>query len=254
MTVSFDLTGKVAIVTGGSRGLGKDMAQGLGEAGADLAIFARNKARLDEACAELEQLTGRTVKGYSVDLSDIKAAEAAEQQVLGDFGRIDILVNNAALLKSESVDDLTEETFDLCMNANVKAPYFLSQAIVRDWMREHGGKIINICSVMTFRASDTSPIYPITKAAEAMMTKCQAMAWAQYGINVNGIAPGQMMLGMGETMTDEYVANLAKKIPQRRTGQHEDLTGACIYLASDACRYTQGQIITCDGGILLPLK
>ena len=252
--ISFNLTGKTAIVTGGSRGLGFDMALGLAQAGADLAIFARNQEVLDKACETLAERTGRRVRGYATDMADIASLEAAALRVLDDFGSIDILVNNAAQLASESVDDLTPETFDACMDANVKGPYFLSQYVVRDWMREHGGRIVNICSVMSYRASDTSPIYPITKAAEAMMTKCQAMAWAKYGIYVNGIAPGQMYMGMGANMPKDYVDNLAAKIPQRRMGQAEDLTGAVVYLASDACRYTQGQIITVDGGLLLGLK
>ncbi len=252
--ISFDLAGKTAIVTGGSRGLGFDMALGLAQAGADIAIFARNRQTIDEACASIADQTGRKTKGYTVDMSDISALEGAVGQVLADFGAIDILVNNAALLASEAVDDLTPETFDRCMDANVKGPYFLSQYVVRDWMREHGGNIVNICSVMSFRASDTSPIYPITKAAEAMMTKCQAMAWSRYGIYVNGIAPGQMYMGMGANMPQDYVDNIAAKIPQRRMGRSEDLTGAVVYLASDACRYTQGQIIAVDGGVLLGLK
>lgn len=252
--VSFDLTGKTAIVTGGSRGLGFDMALGLAQAGADIAIFARTQKTIDEACAAIAAETGRKALGYAVDMADIVSLEAAALRVLGDFGSIDILVNNAAQLVGESVDDLTPETFDACMAANVKGPYFLSQYVVRDWMREHGGHIVNICSVMSYRASDTSPIYPITKAAEEMMTRCQAMAWAQHGIYVNGIAPGQMYLGMGANMPQDYVDNLAAKIPQRRMGQAEDLTGAVVYLSSDACRYTQGQTIIVDGGILLGLK
>lgn len=252
--VSFDLSGKTAIVTGGSRGLGLDMALGLAQAGADIAILARNKAVIDEACAHIAAETGRTVRGYAVDMADISALDAAAKQVLADFGSIDILVNNAAQLIGESVNDLTPESFDTCMDANVKGPYFLSQYVVRDWMREHGGHIVNICSVMSFRATDTSPIYSITKAAEAMMTQCQALAWSQHGIYVNGIAPGQMYLGMGANMPQDYVDNIAAKIPQRRMGQAEDLTGAVVYLSSDACRYTQGQIIVVDGGVLLGLK
>lgn len=252
--ISFDLSGKTAIVTGGSRGLGYDMALGLAQAGADIAIFARTQKTIDEACAAITAETGRRALGYAVDMGKIDALEAAAKKVLEDFGSIDILVNNAAQLIGESVDDLTPESFDICMDANVKGPYFLSQCVVRDWMREHGGHIVNICSVMSERATDTSPIYSITKAAEAMMTKCQAMAWSQHGIYVNGIAPGQMYLGMGANMPQDYVDNIAAKIPQKRMGQSEDLTGAVVYLSSDACRYTQGQIIVVDGGVLLGLK
>ncbi len=252
--VSFDLTGKTAIVTGGSRGLGLDMALGLAQAGADIAIFARTQSTMDEACRAIEEATGRTARGYVTDMGDMASFDRAADQVLEDFGAIDILVNNAAQLISESVDDLTPETFDTCMNANVKGPCFLSQYVVRRWMKDHGGHIVNICSVMSYRASDTSPIYPITKAAEEMMTRCQAMAWAQHGIFVNGIAPGQMYMGMGANMPQDYVDNLAAKIPQRRMGQPGDLVGAVVYLASDACRYTQGQTIVVDGGLLLGLK
>ena len=252
--ISFDLTGKVAIVTGGSKGLGKDMAKSLAEAGADIAMIARGQQAMDEACDEIAQACGVRTKGYAADLADIDACKAAVDAILADFGAINVLVNNAALISSEDVDSLTPETFDRCMNANVRGPYFLSQYVVERYMKERGGNIINICSVMSYRATPTSPIYSITKAAEEMMTRCQATAWAKHGIFVNGIAPGNMMLGMGENMSDEYVAEVKAKTPQGRPGQAEDLGGACVYLASDACRFTQGQIIVVDGGLLLPLK
>lgn len=252
--ISFDLTGKAAIVTGGSRGLGKDMALGLAQAGADVALLARNPKTLEEAAAELREQTGRRIECVSADLSDVAAGKAAVARVMELFGHIDILVNNAAVLERVAVDDVTPEVFDRVMAANVKAPYFLAQEVVRAWMREHGGNIVNICSVAGFRASATSPTYPISKSAVAMMTQCQAAAWAQYGIFVNGIAPGQMLLGMGETSEKDWVEEMSARVPQRRLGTHDDLNGALVFLCSDACRYTQGQIITCDGGLLLPLR
>lgn len=252
--VSFDLTGKVAIVTGGSRGLGKDMATGLAQAGADLALLARNSAALEEAASEIRSASGRRVECVSIDLGDIEAGKAAVSKVLELFGKIDILVNNAAILERVPVDEVTPEGFDRMVGINLRAPYFLAQEVVRSYMKEHGGNIVNICSVAGFRASATSPMYPITKMAANMMTQCQAAAWAQYGIHVNGIAPGQMLLGMGETSEADWVAEMSARVPQRRLGTHDDLNGALIYLCSDACRYTQGQIICCDGGLLLPLR
>lgn len=252
--VSFDLTGKVAIVTGGSRGLGKDMAMGLAQAGADLALLARNPKTLEEAAQEIREATGRRVECVPTDLGDVDAGKEAVAKVLELFGKIDILVNNAAILERVAVDDVTPEVFDRMVNVNLRAPYFLAQEVVRAYMKEHGGNIVNICSVAGFRASATSPMYPITKMATNMMTQCQAAAWAQYGIYVNGIAPGQMLLGMGATSEDDWVAEMSARVPQKRLGTHDDLNGALIYLCSDACRYTQGQIICCDGGLLLPLR
>ena len=120
-------------------------------------------------------------------------------------------------------------------------------------MKEHGRHIVNICSVSSYRASEASPSYPISKVAAEMMTRCQVAAWAQYGIFVNAIAPGQFRLGMGETSSDEWVALMSNKIPQRRLGYMYDFNGALVFRSSDACRYTQGQTIVCDGGLLLPL-
>lgn len=252
--VSFDLTGKVAIVTGGSRGLGKDMALGLAQAGADLVLLARNPQALEEAAGEIAGQTGRCVEWISADLDDVEAGRAAVARTLELFGKVDILVNNAAILERVAVDDVTPEVFDRMVNVNLRAPYFLSQEVVRAYMKEHGGNIVNICSIAGYRASATSPMYPITKYAEVMMTQCQAAAWAQYGVFVNGIAPGQMLLGMGAGSEEDWVAEMSARVPQQRLGTHEDLTGALIYLCSDACRYTQGQVICCDGGLLLPLR
>ena len=238
--VSFDLTGKVGIISGASRGLGKDMARGLAEAGADLVIVARSLDKLWEAAEELRASTGRKIVPMKCDITAEDDVKAVIEGTLKEFGKIDILVNNAAVI-------------DRSMEANLKAPFFFAREVVKAYMKEHGGHIVNICSVSSYRASAASPSYPISKAAAEMMTRCQAAAWAQYGIFVNAIAPGQFKLGMGESSPQEWIDLMSKKIPQRRLGYMDDLNGALVFLASDACRYTQGQTILCDGGLLLPL-
>ncbi len=251
--VSFDLTGKVAIVTGASQGLGKDMARGLAEAGADVVIMARRLNKLEEVAAEIVAATGRKIVPMYCDVTNMEVMQEAVGKVLEMFGKIDILVNNAALIDYTPAVELTPEAYDRVLDANVKGPFFLAKEVFLRYMKEHGGNIINICSVSGYRASAVAPTYSISKAAATMMTQCLAAAWAQYGVYVNGIAPGQIMLGMGENSTPEHVAKMSAKVPQKRLGTVDDLNGALVFLASDACRYTQGQIILCDGGLLLPL-
>ena len=251
--VSFDLKGKVGIISGASRGLGKDMARGLAEAGADLVIVARSFDKLTQVAEELRASTGRKIIPVKCDITNGDDIKNVIDTTLEEFGRIDILVNNAAVIDRASALDITPEALDRVLDANLKAPFFFSREVVKAYMKEHGGHIVNICSVSSYRASAASPSYPISKAAAEMMTRCQAAAWAQYGIFVNAIAPGQFRLGMGETSSDEWVALMSKKIPQRRLGYMDDLNGALVFLSSDACRYTQGQTIVCDGGLLLPL-
>lgn len=251
--VSFDLTGKLAIVTGASQGLGKDMAMGLAEAGADVVVAARRMEKLEEVAAEIRAQTGRKVVPMYLDVTKMDVMQDFVGKVLAEFGKIDILVNNAALIDYTPAVDLSEEAYDRVLNANLKGPFFLAREVFVRYMKEHGGNIVNICSVSGYRASAIAPTYSISKAGATMMTQCLAAAWAQYGVYVNGIAPGQIMLGMGENSTPEHVAKMSAKVPQRRLGTKEDLTGALVFLCSDACRYTQGQIILCDGGLLLPL-
>lgn len=251
--ISFDLTGKVAIVTGASQGLGKDMARGLAEAGADVVIMARRVDKLKEVAAEIHSSTGRKILPVYLDITKMEVMQEAVQTVLDMFGKIDILVNNAALIDYTPAVDLTEEAYDRVLDANIKGPFFMAKEVFLKSMKENGGNIINICSVSGYRASAVAPTYSISKAAAAMMTQCLAAAWAQYGVYVNAIAPGQIMLGMGENSTPEHVAKMSAKVPQRRLGTVDDLNGALVFLASDACRYTQGQVILCDGGLLLPL-
>ena len=251
--VSFDLKGKVGIISGASRGLGKDMARGLAEAGADLVIVARSFDKLTQVAEELRASTGRKIIPVKCDITNGDDVKNVIDTTLKEFGRIDILVNNAAVIDRASALDITPEALDRVLDANLKAPFFFSREVVKAYMKEHGGHIVNICSVSSYRASAASPSYPISKAAAEMMTRCQAAAWAQYGIFVNAIAPGQFRLGMGETSSDEWVALMSKKIPQRRLGYMYDFNGALVFRSSDACRYTQGQTIVCDGGLLLPL-
>lgn len=251
--VSFDLTGKVGIISGASRGLGKDMARGLAEAGADLVIVARSLDKLQAVAEELRASTGHRIVPMKCDITSEGDVKAVIEGTLREFGKIDILVNNAAVIDRASALDITPEAFDRVMEANLKAPFFFAREVVKAYMKEHGGHIVNICSVSSYRASAASPSYPISKAAAEMMTRCQAAAWAQYGIFVNAIAPGQFKLGMGESSPQDWMEMMSKKIPQRRLGYMDDLNGALVFLASDACRYTQGQTILCDGGLLLPL-
>ena len=251
--ISFDLTGKVAIVTGASQGLGIEFLTCLAEYGADVAIMARRMDKLQEVAKEAVEKTGRKIVPIQLDVTDMSSIDRAVKKTLDEFGRIDILVNNAGVIEYGDSSVHTYEQWNKVISADLTGSFFMAQAVYQQYMKEHGGKIVNISSVGGVRASAIAPSYAIAKAGVIQMTKCMAVTWAKDNVFVNAIAPGQIMLGMGENTPADRVEEFAAKVPQKRLGGHDDLNGALLYLASDACRFTQGQNIVVDGGMTLPL-
>lgn len=252
-TISYDLTGKVAIVTGGSRGLGIELATSLAEYGADIALMAGNEEKMAKVAASITEKTGRRAKGYKVDISCEESINAAVAAVMADYGKIDILVNNAGIIRYGFPHEMSAQDFQDVLNVDVVGTWMMSKAVVNaSMMPNHYGKIININSVNSFSASPLAPAYHVAKAAEFALTQSCAAAWAQHGIYCNGIAPGNMQNGeMAPDTPKEVLDNIKRKVPQKRLGGYGDLSGALVYLASDACSYTQGVTITCDGGLIL---
>lgn len=250
--VSFDLTGKTAIVTGASRGLGVELATSLAEYGADVAIMATNMERLEKTAAELRAKTGRNILSVQVRVEDEQLVQEAVSKVLKEFGKIDILVNNAGLIKYGNMHELSLEDWNAVMNVDLTGTFLMSKAVVNAYMKEHGGRIVNVTSVNGKRASAKAGVYNVAKAAAIALTESCACGWAQYGIYVNSVAPGFMLNGeMSKGVSEDSLERINRNIPQNRCGQYGDLSGALLYLASDACSYTQGVTIVCDGGMIL---
>jgi len=251
-TVSFDLSGKVAIVTGGSRGLGVELATSLAEYGADLAIMATNETKLNKTAEEIRQKTGRNVLAVKVNIAEEASVESAVKKVMDEYGKINILVNNAGIIRYGAPEEISLKDWSDCINTDVTGTWMMSKAVVNAYMKENGGKIVNIASVNSFSASPVAPVYHVAKAATVALTKSCATAWAKYGIFVNAIGPGFMLNGeMAPDTPLEVQESIKRNIPQKKLGGYGDLSGALLYLASDANTYTQGNTIVCDGGMLL---
>ena len=246
----FNLAGKVAIVTGASRGLGASMAIGLAEAGADLVVVA-SSARLQETVEKIKAL-GRRCLGIQADLIDTKVIPQIIDATLKEYGRIDILINCAGIIRRAPAIEFSEKDWDEVIQINQKATFFLCQAAAREMVKQKKGKIINIASMLSFQGGIIVPSYTASKSAVAGLTKALANEWAPLGINVNAIAPGYMATEMTEALQKsvERAPAILARIPAGRWGTPEDMKGLAVFLASDAAEYLQGQVIAVDGGWL----
>jgi 2-deoxy-D-gluconate 3-dehydrogenase len=248
----FRLDGKVALVTGASRGLGQGMAVGLAEAGADIAGLDRTPD-CNETCAQVEVL-GRRYFNLSIDLLNATPEDLtrAVEQVVERLGRIDILVNNAGIIRRAPALDYTVADWDEVININLRALFFLSQAAGRVMAAQGSGKIINVASMLSFQGGILVPSYTASKSAVAGLTRALANEWAPLGVNVNAIAPGYMATDNTAPLRADPVRSEAilARIPAGDWGTPDDLKGAVVYLASDAARYVHGAILPVDGGWL----
>ncbi len=249
---SFRLDGKVALVTGSSRGLGQGAAVALAEAGADVALL--NRARAEET-AELVKAAGRRVQIIEQDLGTATPVEldASVQSVVDTLGRIDILVNNAGIIRRAPLLEHPSSDWDAVLATNLDAVFHLSQAAARRYVAQGGGKIINIASMLSFQGGILVPAYAASKHAVAGLTKSFANELAAHGVNVNAIAPGYMATENTAPIRSDSNREKAilERIPAGRWGTPEDLQGAFVFLASPASDYLNGAIIPVDGGWLV---
>ena len=245
-----NLTGRVAIVTGASRGLGAAMAIGLAEAGADLVVVA-SSARLQETVDKIKNL-GRRCIGVQADLINTKAIPQIIDAAVAEYGRIDILINCAGIIRRAPAIEFSEQDWDDVIQVNQKAVFFLCQAAAKEMLKQKKGKIINVASLLSFQGGIIVPSYAASKSAVAGLTKALANEWAPLGINVNAIAPGYMATEMTEALqkSAERAPAILARIPTGRWGTPEDMKGLAVFLASDAAEYLQGQVIAVDGGWL----
>lgn len=246
----FSLESKVAVVTGASRGLGQGIAIALAEAGADIAGVGTGDLA---ATREKVEALGRRFLEIKADLVSIEPVNRIVENTLKEFGKINILVNNAGIIRRQDIVDFTEKDWDDVLNINLKSLFFLSQAVVKKFIEKgEGGKIINIASMLSFQGGIRVPSYTASKSGVRGLTMLMSNEVAIYGINVNAIAPGYMATDNTTAIRADEKRNkeILERIPAGRWGQPEDLAGAAVFLASSASDYVNGYTIAVDGGWL----
>ncbi|MEA1872187.1 MAG: glucose 1-dehydrogenase [Chloroflexota bacterium] len=249
---SFSLSGKVALVTGGSRGIGKAIAVGLAKFGADVVVTSRKLPDLEEVAAEIKGL-GRRSMAVATHIGRIDEIKNLVPKVKDELGRIDILVNDAGTNPTmDQAIDIEERAWDSIMNLNLKGLFFLSQAVARLMKEQGGGKIINVASVAGI-TPDILPVYSISKAGVIMATKVMAQQWAQYNIRVNAIAPGLVKTRFSEALwgNPDIAQAVMTRTPLQRVAEPDEMVGAVIFLASDASSYVTGHVLVVDGGSVI---
>jgi gluconate 5-dehydrogenase len=246
----FDLTGRRALVTGSSQGIGFALAQGLAAAGAEVVLNGRDRDRLDAAAALIPG--SRTL---AFDATDHEAVRAAVDGFEAKGRAIDILVNNAGMQHRAPLEDFPADAFERLLQTNIASVFHVGQAVARHMIARRRGRIINIASVQSALARPSIAPYTATKGAVANLTKGMATDWARHGLNCNAIAPGYFDTPLNAALKADTVFNawLEKRTPQGRWGRVEELQGACIFLASDAASFVNGHILYVDGGITASL-
>lgn len=249
MTHPFDLSGKIALITGANTGIGQGIALALAAAGADIAAAGRTPA---EETAEKVRALGRRAELIGADLSTIEPVGRVVAQTVERLDGLHILVNNAGIIRRADSLDFSEEDWDAVIDTNLKSVFFLCQAAARHMVANGGGKIINIASMLTFQGGIRVPSYTASKSGIGGLTKLLANEWAGKGINVNAIAPGYIGTNNTAALQADGTRNaeILGRIPAGRWGDPQDLGGAAVFLASSAADYVQGHILAVDGGWL----
>lgn len=243
----FGLNGKVALVTGSNTGLGQGICKAYVEAGAKVVGVSRRPS------TETAEMLGENFYNVIADLSSIDVIPRIIDEAVAKFGRIDILVNNAGVIKRQDSIEFSEENWDTVINVNLKTVFFLTQAVGKQFIKQHsGGKIINIASMLSYQGGIRVPSYTAAKSGVRGLTMTLANEWAKYGVNVNAIAPGYMATNNTQDLRkdEERSSDILSRIPAGRWGTPEDLEGAAVFLASAASDYVNGFTLAVDGGWL----
>jgi NAD(P)-dependent dehydrogenase (short-subunit alcohol dehydrogenase family) len=248
---AFDLSGKTAVVIGGTSGIGRAIAHGLAEAGADVVPSSRRLEQVKDAAAEIRMLGRRSLEVVS-DVSDRVSLDQLLSKCVSEFGKVDILVNSAGKTKRTPTVEVSDEEWADILNTNVTGTLRACQVFGRHMLERNYGRIINIASLTSFVALYEVAAYSASKAAVAMLTKSLAIEWASRGVNVNAIAPGVFRTALNEKLLDgsERGKEFLLRTPMKRFGKVEELAGAAVFLASDAASFITGEILVVDGGFL----
>ena len=248
---AFDLTGRTAVVIGGTSGIGRAIALGLAEAGADVVPNSRRLEQVKEAATEIRALGRRSLEAVS-DVSDRASLDRLLNKCIEEFGKVDILVNSAGKTKRTPTVDVSDEEWTDILDTNVTGTLRACQIFGRHMLENNYGRIVNIASLTSFVALYEVAAYSASKAAVAMLTKSLAIEWAARGVNVNAIAPGVFRTALNEKLLDgtERGREFLLRTPMKRLGRVEELAGAAVFLASEAASFITGEILVVDGGFL----
>lgn len=255
--VNFSLEGKIALVTGAAHGIGFSMAVALAEAGAKIVFNSSNEPSMRKGLEEYEKL-GIKAKGFVCDVRDEKAVKRMIETIQKEIGEIDILVNNAGIIKRIPAVDMEVEEYKDVIDVDLVAPFILSKAVAPSMIRRGGGKIINICSMMSELGRETVSAYAAAKGGLKMLTRTLASEWGEHNIQVNGLGPGYIATPQTAPLREKqpdgsrhpFDSFIISKTPAARWGTPEDLAGPAVFLASEASNFVNGHILYVDGGIL----
>jgi NAD(P)-dependent dehydrogenase (short-subunit alcohol dehydrogenase family) len=248
---ALELNGKVAVVVGGTSGIGRAIAHGLAEAGADVVATSRRAEQVEVVAAEIEEI-GRKSLRIPADVSDITSLERLLAETVAAFGKVDILINSAGRTKRAPTLDYSEEDWNAIFETNLTGLLRTCQVFGRHMLERQYGRIINIASLSTFVALYEVAAYSASKAAVASLTKSLAIEWAPHGVNVNAIAPGVFLTALNQHLLEgtERGREFRLRTPMKRFGRVEELAGAAVFLASDAASFVTGEVVVVDGGFL----
>jgi 3-oxoacyl-[acyl-carrier protein] reductase len=248
--LSMSLKGKVALVTGGARGIGREIAERLGGAGADLAIFDVLED-VAGAAGEMAKALGVKVVGYRVNVTDSAEVDAAVGSVVKDLGRLDVLVNNAGITRDGLIMRMKDEDWDAVLAVNLKGAFLCTRAASRPMLKQRSGRVVNIASVVGLMGNAGQANYAASKAGLIGLTKSLAKEFAGRGVRVNAVAPGFIRTAMTDALKEEIQEQMRSTIPLGRFGEPSDVANVVLFLVSDLAAYVTGQVVNCDGGMVM---
>jgi 2-deoxy-D-gluconate 3-dehydrogenase len=253
MPLNIDLTGRIAIVTGGGRGIGRSVALRLAEAGADVCVTARTAKQLEETAAGV-RACGRSALAVAADATDAAAVGRVVERTVEELGGLHLLVNNAGMELAKPLLDTGEQEYDRLMATNVKSMFLFTKAAGPHFIGQKYGRIVNMASVGAFTAAPNQSIYHLSKAAVAHFTRAMAIEWARHGIAVNAVAPGWTRTELISHLLEdrEKLDRYVKTIPMRRLGEPDDIAPMVAFLCSDLAAYMTGAVVVIDGGLMVP--